>query len=102
MDFWVRYFLKILKISEIPLEEAYKISREESSLFHLFTKKAVPKCLPILERLAYIYVDYVFFFGSVLWPVTSRTSRKNITIGIPRMSPHTPKKCSQKIKMRKV
>lgn len=45
MDFWVRYFLKILKISEIPLEEAYKISREESSLFHLFTKKSRSKML---------------------------------------------------------
>lgn len=60
MDFWVRYFLKILTISEIPLEEAYKISREESSLFHLFTKKAIPKCLPILERLAHI-VHIMFF-----------------------------------------
>ncbi|KYC62735.1 hypothetical protein B4098_0905 [Heyndrickxia coagulans] len=46
MDFWVRYFLKILKISEIPLEEAYKISREESILFHFFNKKAAPNAYP--------------------------------------------------------
>lgn len=74
MDFWVRYFLKILTISEIPLEEAaYKIFRKESILFHFFNKKAAPNAYPFWNGWRTLYT--LCFF---LWLRTLAGNFKNI------------------------